>query len=471
MRFIVILSLLLITSVQSCLMGASKTFFMPRSVTSDPTFELAVLNYEHYHETDRVRFSVMPFFQQSRKNNQLARYFLPQNKEVVSLKEDGTGDLDSLWFNLISRDGTFYSSEISVCPERRVFGAYLELFAWLYCGFWGSITTAVGKAEHRMCLREEGSIFPGTIPGFPDAALAFNNPNWTAGKISTGTVSKRGADDIQFKLGYSKFWCDDQHIGLYLVGTAPTGDRPNSLFLFEPIWGTKHGAFGVGFTSDFLTWENDCATINWMADVKYRFVFSGRERRSFDLTPNGEWSRYLQVVTPDLTFLSLPAINSLTFPVEVNPRSTVDAWTALHYHRNNWHAEIGYTFWWRQREQICLEPSSCGTTFPTIGIFDMAGAVQCNAISASTANITQSVTGSNAAVSDAMFTSISADALNVSSAEHPRALSNKLYASVAYDFDWCRHLFVLGVSGSYEIAHNCAALNQWALWATLSIGY
>ena len=67
---------------------------------------------------------------------------------------------------------------------------------------------------------------------------------------------------------------------------------------------------------------------------------------------NDDWSRYLEVAKPTALGTPLPGINYLTQSVNVTPRNSATIWTALHFQHYNFHLEIGYNFWYRQKESV-----------------------------------------------------------------------------------------------------------------------
>jgi len=459
------------------------TFFTPRQITFDQTFELALANYDIYHPRDcgnecayGLHLYATPFYQQSRKGGcRLASFFLPNGKCSIALEQDGTGDVNPLWLQLSSPAATPFSSVFTINPVRTSAGALLyarwDLGSYFDCcwnGLWVSFNTAILHVIHDLNVCETPASQT-TCPPFANAGAALNNPAWTAGKLSGDSTKRTGLDDIQVKLGYDWFSCDCDgldHLSLYLVGGIPTGKRPASEFLFEPLVGSKHGSFGFGINFDNKIWSWCESDISWMADMKYRYVFSATERRSFDLCNNGDWSRYLLLANINDPFTPLPAINTLTTDVKVRPGSTIDFWTALHWERCNWGVEVGYDLFWRQTENVRLKeiPALTG-----LGIFDLRGASVLNPASASTATIAQSVAQ---VVSNATFVSLQASDLNVQSAAHPRALTHKFYGAVDYRLCWCDYPILLGIVGSYELARPKAnALEQWAVFGKLGITF
>ena len=474
--------ILIASMIYSCAMYAqSHSILVPRSITHNATYELALDNYHIYHHENNdcsaFSFYVTPFYTQSNNSCTLARYFLPQNACSLDIQENGSGNVGSLWLNLAAAPGLFFSSTVTIAPVREATGGYFYMrfdmsnwypdAHWLIKNMWFMISFAALRAKHNLniCEKLTGDMTYGTISGITTGIQALNNPEWTAGLFSTCPLKRTGVDDIQLKLGDNWFFCDNEsHIGLYLVGTIPTGNRVTSKYIFEPLVGTKHGAFGAGINADFALYKNNYSQCNFMFDTKYRYLFSGRERRSFDLCANGDWSRYLLIVNESATSLSMPGINTSTICVNVTPRSQIESWFALHYEICQWNFEAGYNLWWRDADKICGDNQFP----PNTGIYDIAGAIGGTPVSASTANISEAAIGPNIAPSDAVFTP--STLLNFSSGKQPRALVNGIYGAVSYNDNNVHCPFLVGFGAGYEFAdHNTLA--QWSVWGKVGLSY
>lgn len=457
------------------LQSNSHTFFTPRQITTDPTFELALDDYYMFlsEESKNYQLYIKPFYQQSCHGSKKAGYFLPNNTCCASVREDGTGDINPLWFNVISAPGTTYNSTLCFAPQRTTYGSVFTFFANLCSwvdGLWLLANTAVVGAAHNVHVHETNRTATGTIPGFANLCDGFNNPDWCAGKIKCcGKKTKTGLDDIQIKIGYN-FDCGDiDHAAFYGVLTIPTGNRPNADYLFEPLVGSKHASLGAGLNAGYILCDSNQGSLSVLTDLKYRYSLSAHERRSFDLCTNGDWSRYLLVVDETDPLYSLPGINYFTLPVNVTPRSTIDFWLALHSRRScNWDIEIGYNLWWRQQEKVTLRCCNSALSSSIIGIYDIGGLCSGTATTASTATIAQSVAN---AVSDATFVPLTISDLNLSSAAHPAVLTNKIYLATSGHYDIAYHELLIGIGASYEAARHNSALDQWAVWTTFGFDF
>lgn len=445
----------------------AKTIFIPRSLTHNGVLELALNNYHYYHNALDYEHQVTaglyfaPFYGRSNNASAIAQFFLPPRTAQLHIRENGLGNIGSAWIGISCGQENPFESTVCIRPERKVAGLYTNLMLPLPSfadNMWGSIAFAVVHADHNVHAQE-------TIQNSCDnqsSLQAFNNSDWKAGKISCEGQTNTAVDDIQFKLGYNWFWDDENHFGLYGMASAPTGKRNNTEFVFAPIVGSHHGSFGFGFNLDVGCWVGDEKYFNLMADGHYRYAFSQKEKRSFDLLRNGPWSRYLAVVTQEQTDQPRPGINLFTQEVTTRPNSRIQFWSALHYEWCKFNMEIGYNYWWRNSETIC------NLHFDNhVGIWDVVADPQVNAVSASKAHISQAAFGTNQAPSDSVFTQVQVRDFDLCSAEHPATASHTYYLALSYngEIDNCPGLMGIGIS--YELPRNNAALEQWMVWGKL----
>ena len=249
-----------------------------------------------------------------------------------------------------------------------------------------------------------------------------------------------------------------------------TRNDSKSKYLFEPLVGTNHASVGVGLNTDYVF--NVCGdhNVSLLGDLKYRYVFAGTERRSFDLVNGGDWSRYLDVVTQAEPLNTLSGINYFTKYAKVTPQSTIDLWLAAHYTVCDWDVEFGYSLWWRQREKLALK--CCNTTSLGLGVFDMGAVCSQIITSANGATIADSI-ANGSVLSNGLFQTLTTADLNLCSAIQPSALSNKIYLAGAWHHDsFCNnHPLLVGLGTSYEFGSKCNALSQFAVWLNVGIDF
>lgn len=455
------------------------TIFIPHSVTHNAVYELAFSNYDFYHakqshdECGLFDLYLTPLYQQSFNESKNAPYYLLNGKECITFDQAGCADVNPLWLDLVSGDDTNYRSKVSVDPRQSIYGMHVALFAHLdrLCsGLWTAFACAPIGIRHAIHLQEnnpDGAV--GIVPGITNAIDALTNQQLQSNRFNRCSMVASGLDDIQLKLGWNHYSRDnEQHGGLYLVGTIPTGDKRCNRYVFQPHVGTRNGAFGFGINGDAIVRRSSrWGDVHYMTDLKYRYLFTANERRSFDLCINGPWSRYLQVVSADQP--SNPVSGSagcFIARARVTPRSQVEWWNALHMNKARHHVECGWNLWVRQAEKIRLCGARCDK-----GIYDLgADAQRQNAhheqvrqpISASRATISQSVFPPCAVISDTAFTSIGE--FNIGSGAQPTSISNTLYAAYSYDATLGNTPTFFGLGFSLELGTKAQAFSSWSIW-------
>jgi len=475
----------------------SSTFFRPRPLSQDATLEHALTAYDYYYgdygsnncKCPWLRFGASLFYYQSVDRSRVAKFFLPNCKPCISVAEQGNADVNSLWFGVIAppygdnvsaSTHQFFESTFKVRPERKVVGVALQgridIPDICLCGsnslknLWLTFFIPVVHVRHQLHMEECFNV-AGNLAGHTSLSDALSNCDRVFQRFYCGTKTRTGVDDFNLKLGWDFMQCDNYHVGAYGVIFVPTGTRSKSKYAFEPTIGSGKGhvGLGLGFNFDYQI-RNSCdRSVVWLFDARYAYFLKAKECRTFDLCRNGDWSRNLLLVTPETVANPVPGVNFLTHKVNVTPRSNINLWTAIHYERCDWHFEFGYDFWWRQREKV-----SFGSCCPQInaGVFDITGMCrETNLTTASNACIAVVDFENKIPTSDAEFVAITASDLDISSAEHPAALSSKIYVAAARDWEICCRPTSWGLGVSYEAAHRRTALSQVGVWLKGAVSF
>jgi len=443
------------------------SIFIPRQLSYNPIFENAlVLDKNGNLECWDWIFSGKPIYTQN-VGKKFTQYFNINNLCSLNVQENGTGNVDSLWFQDISTDPTMYSSTLTFAPKRQTYGAMLYFALELPHDFELSFNTAVVKAKNNMNICERCVDNLGTVTGYLTITQAFANPTLLDGRIA-GCVSQVGADDLQIKLIRHLSECDANFWDIYALVGVPTGKGSNAINLFEPIVGSNHVQFGLGTDGKWDLADYDCGTFSLLGELKWRYGFSANECRSFDLCPNGQWSRYLLLVSQSALYTPFQAINVLTFQTNVTPRNSLDLYLAAHWGAKNWNFEVGYDFWYRQAEKVCL--TSCAGFATPVGIADLPGIAARSPQTASTANISQGVLpNSNTIVSDATFIPLTLSNINLLSGAQPQGISNSVYASIGHYTEWKNCETQIGVNVAYEGGAGVNTPDNVTVWLDLEL--
>lgn len=474
----------------------SKTFFWIR-----PPFQTAMPEKETLFR-DRAlakecgwsgAFQVVGFGGQSTHSKDMAEYFMFCTKSELIVASNNLAeladnpnarDVNAAHFNILAQTtGDPFKSTFKFRPRHTFYGAGFEYRQYLHCKdacekyWWFDISFPVLYVRNDMRLTEvvtsgtplNANVNANMVEAFK-GAKGFFNPStatvtgtaWTYGKID-GARKKTGVADIEVKLGYD-FICDDCcHAEAYIGGLIPTGNRPKAHFVFEPIIGhNKHGGIMWGGSWGWQIWENCDSYLHVEMAANGRYLFQGKEWRSFDVKGK-PWSRYMLVYLDADDAASQAAttgINVFTRKLKVTPRFMHDLNTALVYTWCNFQAEVGYNFWAKTSEKIRLDSAwEVGPAFASLA--DSGATNGANAINRA---ITIKENFSACEADYSTLQAIQEQDLDLLSASSPALISHTFYGSVGYRWDdWCYPVFA-GFGGSYEFASEHGAINRWMLW-------
>ncbi len=325
-----------------------------------------------------------------------------------------------------------FQSTVYVKPKIQNFLVDFDYFVgldhWL-CGLWFRIHAPVVYAKWKLCMNEEiadaGTSAGGSYPGgyfAPDIVLNTDlNTSFVSylqgnvptlnggvtfaplkyGKLCGGTINtdvaangccekscNNGAhttklSDIRAALGWN-FWQDeDYHIGVGLLVAAPTGNKVNDTYLFQPIVGNgHHWELGAKFTSHYTFWRSCDYDKSWgiYVDADVTTLLKAKQFRVFDLCSAGDNSKYMlaeslttsagnlfggdpaPVVASTYQFdgIFTPVANIAAQNVKVSQDIQVDLTAMLNYTHCGFAWDLGYNFWMTSCERI----TPCGNNVP-----------------------------------------------------------------------------------------------------------
>lgn len=450
--------------------------FVPRAASTDLAWIdlLTYYNRTREYPDKKYFFSSMTIYQQSTKAKEFGSAFLlGDGVNALTIAQPGAdGTVNSLELGLANAaPATPFESTLTINPTRKQFtylgNMYVNLDYW-WCGLWGDFTFGVTNAEHQLRCCEVGNTST-ACPGIYNVGSALAVPEYSAFYCNKCHTGKRrtGFEDVMLRLGLNWKWCDENNYGLYIVGTVPAGRSPTAQYIFEPLVGSKHWSVGVGFMGDYeWNWDGcDDTNLTFMTDFYYRFVFKREECRTFDLLPNGPFSRYLLVVDAAHLGDPFPAANVTTSRVDIQPGSTIQLWVGANYQYCDWDLEFGYNLFWRQKEQF---KSSCVPLATTVGVYNLNG---CGLSPVTASNATMFDSGT----ADAVFVPLEQTDINIDSGLAGAALTNKVYGAVSWTgcacdcFEW-----MAGFGASYEFTserYRCNALQNWAIFGKWAVGF
>lgn len=453
-------------------------------------------------------FQVVPFGGRTTKKtgHDLARYFMFGNKTELIVAgatatdvntDQGVGvDVGAFNFNIETVNPEVFSqpfkSILAFNPRQSTVGAgfdYIQYFGWSDCcerKWWGEISFPVVRVRNDMRLTETvitpaGTLVTGAAANMTQAftgQFPFVNENggpspvWQYGKID-GRRSKTGVADIELKIGYDYIHNDCSYFYSYIGVLVPTGTKPKAEFVFEPIVGeNRHVGILTGGSGGFQVWSGCGRNLMIDVDLAFRYLVRNTQLRSFDLY-NRPWSRYMPVYANPAaaTDIILSAgINEFTKKLRVHPGFQFSVNTALVYNNDcGFAAELGYGAWGRQTERVRLDsPWVVGPAIANTSPFPVADTInRASIIGASFGGAAVDITAPPAGTTTESLLIQETD-LNLGSAACPAALTQTIYGTIGYNWDWCWPVF-LGVGGSYEFSRINTAVNRWTVWGKFGV--
>ena len=456
------------------------------------------------------------FGSRSSNDRDLARYFFPFCKTALIVEEFSNEapeeapnpvalptsskpiDILANHFNILTVNEDF-KSEISIRPRQSVVGAGFQVRKAFGMneekgrGFYASLSFPIQKVTNDLnfdekIIRDGGGASPTRDSGTSQANMteALQQADWKFGKIKDRSMKQTGVADIEFKLGYEWIQEEPFHLESYLGILVPTGNKPSSQFLFEPIVGNgRHWGIMLGNSLGIQIWADDAKDrelrMEYAAHTQY--LFRNTQCRSVDLFCK-PWSRYIEVyrneaeATSASTFsfprnqdFATAGINVLTMPLHVRPGFSHNMTTAAQFRSQGWRVEGGYNLYCRQSE--CVKLPCPWQEGPAIKY--LAGRGRTNPVRDMTGNARLELIGNNAtnriSLRDYKYNMIKESDLDLVSASSPTIITHTVYAAGGYTFD-CDYPTFVTLGGSYEFnKSNNAGVERWVIWGKVGLSF
>jgi hypothetical protein len=382
-----------------------RSFFMPRPQGINLAHEMTGWHsFINRCDTKKVygAFTVTPAYNQSYKSEYIANALFGTNtlqisgSQVMSMNGDATrGSCDLLadYFGLSSQFQSSVQLDPSIKNTSCDFAAYTGFHDWyikvhapLVWTQWNLGLSEAITSTHNNTIANYPANYMGTgvvAPGANSFIEAMRGNTRFGdmqeplryGKIC-GNQHKAGLADIETVLGWNFVNRINGFFGMNLRMIIPTGNRPNSEYLFEPIVGNgKHWGAGLGISGRARLWEKDGEQeFSFFGELNGTHLFNSKQTRSFDYEKNGFFSRYMLLKEFDASGnyagKLVPAINRTTFECSVRSALQVDFAAMFAYTYKNFVFDLGYNAWFRTKEQIKLSCCQSLTPFGIKGVQD-----------------------------------------------------------------------------------------------------
>lgn len=449
-------------------------------------------------------FETAVAYQKSTNTNRLAQYFFGSETVTISgsfVTDRGVNDLLADYFGL----SPAFQSYVTILP--KVSSVIVDLN--LYLGWKNFFFRAYAPFARTRSIMELSEIIgTSTLADFPMNYMASTTvvppaacwSSYMKGDVPpygqvTETLQygkmgcpqyRHGIADVRCMIGWNAVSNEKNSFGVNVEFAIPTGTRPDSRYLFEPIVGNgHHWELGGGFIGKTLVWESmGEQTIHVYYDARFTHLFGSHQIRSFDLCSNGFGSRYeltkLFDASGNYTGKTVPTINRTSLECNVYVSTQIDALIMGTYENNNLNLDFGYNLWARTRENVDPICPLAEHRFGLKGIQNVTnGSLLINATQHNATIQGNLFSQQSALTDDPSPQFIQECSLNLNSAASSRSFTNKFFANVmhtwdkGYDLKIIPHLSV-GFEIEFEgvrpnnVEPNKNSLAQWGIW--LKIG-
>ncbi|KKP35532.1 MAG: hypothetical protein UR26_C0003G0005 [candidate division TM6 bacterium GW2011_GWF2_32_72] len=319
--------------------------------------------------------------------------------------------------------------------DKWVKGAFLKVYAPLTYSHWDlgfeSDCCNKGNATFPNTYMNRSSDCTATAKTICSIEEAFKGGTfgdmttcWNYGKVD-GSQSKTRIADLRAELGWDFLLKEKYAFGLAIAAAAPTGNKPNAHYLFEPIVGNgSHWELGGSMNARLRLWNKNEGdqSLSLFIDGNVMHLFGSKQTRSLGLTATAcndcctstpccddcsttcnscdvnyaAMNRYMllkeftavaavspAVANNNYTGKLVNAINVVTWDknVKVKVNAVADISAKLAYRNGKFGLDLGYNFMGRTKEK--LHTTGCNPCGSTYGIKGDAGvAINVNRTSA-----------------------------------------------------------------------------------------
>lgn len=448
-------------------------------------------------------------------NSKLAPYFTSNGTATMvfgphNSTTNPTVDVYSVNF-LLSQ--TFQSSVVfnpKITTWVTDFAAYVDLGNWVQ-GLHLRGHLPLQYLKHELALTETVSAAGSTqlTSGFIDNA-AVNVPYttvvgafvgdkvagdvlqiWNYGTIN-GAQHSTKVSDIELMLGYNFINNDRGRFDLEFGGLFGCGGKSKAQYVFEPTFGNlgRMGVVGM-IDGQALLWSNedDSKQLAAYLNGKVGYVFSNTQKRSYDLTNFGNWSRYLIVkkfssvgTTGTTVYAGVDnMINVGTLGAKIGDYVTFDVEFMFDLQYNNFNFNLGYECAGHSKEKhksfvdaiaantyVVHVPIATETDLidVAVGTADATTAQGCQNTTGYgiNGNIASLATLTELTTANATTVAIANSWLDTSSVLAPTAVSQAVVGAINYTWKDNDYLPSLGLYGKAEFdGHNHNTADIWTV--------
>lgn len=457
------------------------------------------------NEKYKVTLQIIPFYQASENSSNIGKYFgfdWAGNRGKENIISVATDDATKVFRsrNIIHSNNGRNNDLVAnyrMNPKQNVSGAQLDYYQELnriVNGLYFRISTPLVKVKNKIEITTIGHEHSSALNGIaeeysfldylsgkieniiPTVGLNIANSNiqdkLKYAKIDGNTHNSSGISDIDLRLGWKMVADRKKQLSINIGLLVPTGNIANGEWLFEPVHGNgHHWAVGTSIDGSLIIRQNYKISIkiNLLADYKY--LLQGIEKRTLSFkdphTDEHVKGGYYILGGEEGLAKLFPLANILTKDISVKPGSQFNGIANLSFYNKNWLFDLGYNFFYKERERVKLQNPWTNDKYAMAGInYDTTRnflVTMANPLAATQAYASNAIAGENVAIQKSH--------LNLDSVKTPAIRTHKIYSELGYRCNKDKHPIILGIGGSYEFTDNNVAIEGWTVWLKSTIRF
>ncbi len=457
-----------------------RTMYTSRPVVDD----MAVLNtgfnnrYKSKIEKNlNFTFQAAALAKSSVNGNDLGKYFGVNGKNTINIEYAANlgsiiaDDTKDVWNRfLVHRYDGVNSDKIrahmELSPKQEVFGAILDLFGFLNDPLkktYFQITSPIVYVSNDLNLKytdttsyytDIETFFNGQVVNEADTNNSQDQLQYL--KIMQKNRTAFGVADVDAKFGYRLIENKSRHVYLSALCTIPTGNKPKSEYLFEPIYGnSNHFALGWNLDTAMRFWKSTNHQGWGYFTLTHKYLFDGTERRTIPLNtdsyPFGHYYLAGKIGATAGTSLA-PLANILTQDIRVRPGNQVEALAGFQFKSKRFALDAAYNLFFKEKEAVSLKSTWQDNNY---------------GIAQSTFDVSTSFLLANALNGKAINNSD----LNLSGAATPNQLTHKFLGVISYLCSQSNRPANLSLGASYEFTDDNHSIECYEFWLKAGISF
>ncbi len=425
-------------------------------------------------------FQLIPFYQDSRKKDKTARYFLINGKNELLIAGDANTpnvlkrDIRAEWLNL----PTDFHGKLLINPEQHQLGFTImynqDLRAFTDIEFlrdWSvGVEVPIISVENNINLQQCDMSTTGTeLNTQSTIADAFNQPSWKYAKIAKQSQTLTRPEKVKLTLGRAMMSHDFFQIASRLSVDIPIAHHQDPKYLFSPVVGLDHhiGWGGAVFMQILLNRDPKDFAWTFFLNLEGTFYFRNTQHRTYDLKGK-PWSRYMLYTRRNSApGIVIPGVNVLTLDSTVRPSGIADLSMGWRINSGIFEVELGYDIWGYGGERVELR-STLNSEFnyrcEGLNLFGVAGRGTITVDGQPSQATASASTISTQAIDDSSFVGINENDIDLCSAAAGSALNHKAHAAVGIEHMGDNMNAFGGLGVFVEYAQKNGSLATWGVW-------